>query len=339
MKNVIKSIGLSLVVSWLSVAQLTAQTNEVLAKDAPIQVGEKSKPISGKQKVVIVTGARFSYPLVQKWIDEYSLVNPNVQVIIEARGSNDPLQYDVLAEVFEPSEEAQKSREYLYIARYAILPIANAQSNFAREYVEKGLNQDLIKQIYFHDIFADKENQKTIKSPYTVYTRLQKAGAPIVFTNYFGYEQKDIKGKAIAGSDEHLLKAILRDTLGVSYLPLSLIYDINTQKAVNGLAVLPIDLNGNGKVSTEEKFYTDLPTVLQNLAEKTVKNRQNLPISYLHLSVDKQKAHPEALKFLQWVAENGGNYLAKYGYLQPEAGKLDKEKIAQLAEKLNKAQN
>ncbi|MCU0446782.1 MAG: hypothetical protein MUE85_17885 [Microscillaceae bacterium] len=315
----------------------SAQTTELLAKATT----ETSTPKNSGQKpqVVIVTGARFSYTLVQKWIDDYNKTNPNVQIIIEARGSNDPQKYDVLAEVFEPDAETQKKREYLYIARYAILPVANAQSGFAQAYADKGLNQDLIKQIYFHDIFADKDKQKEIKYPYTVYTRLQKAGAPTVFTNYFGYAQKDIKGKAIAGSDEHLLKAVLRDSLAVSYLPLNLIYDPNTQKTLKGLTVLPVDLNDNGKVSVEEKFYTDLSTVIQNLESKTDKNRQNLPIGYLHLSVDKQTANPEALRFLQWVAENGLKDLHHYGYLQPEAGKIDKEKIVQLAEKLSKSQN
>jgi phosphate transport system substrate-binding protein len=334
MKKVMNILGLGLLVSLLSLGYGKAQNAETLAKATTSSVAEK--PTTNKQKVVIVTGARFSYPLVQKWIDDYNHTNPNVQVIIEARGSNDPLQYDVLAEVFEPSDEAKQNREYLYIARYAILPVANRQSSFAKEYSEKGLNKDLIKQLFFHDVFADKENQKEIKTPYTIYTRLQKAGAPIVFTNYFGYEQKDIKGKAIAGSDEHLLKALLRDTLGVSYLPLSLIYDLNTQKTVKGLAVLPVDLNDNGKVSAEEKFYADLPTVIQNLESKTAKNRQNLPIGYLHLSVDKQTANPEALRFLQWVAENGLNDLSKYGYLQPEAGKIDKEKFDQWLKNPNK---
>lgn len=157
-------------------------------------------------KVVVITGTRFAYPLIQKWIDEYNQINPSVQIIIESRGTSDPSNYDVLAEAYEQDDAVKKNREYLYLARYAILPVANSKSSFAKTYAEKGITKDLINQLFFHDMFADKDNEQRIKTPYTIYTRLQKAGAPIVFTKYFGYQQKDIKGKAIAGSDEHLLK-------------------------------------------------------------------------------------------------------------------------------------
>ena len=154
-----------------------------------------------QEKIVIITGVRFSYPLIQKWIDDYNAVNPNVQIIIESRGSSDPAHYDLLIEAYEPDTEAKKERKYLYIARYAVLPVSNSNSTFTRIYEAKGLNQELIQQLFFHDLFADKQKEQNIKVPYTIYTRLQKAGAPITFTKYFGFQQKDIRGKAIAGSD------------------------------------------------------------------------------------------------------------------------------------------
>jgi len=311
-----------------------SQDATVLAKADKKEVNSLTiKSGESHQQVVVVTGARFSYKLVQKWIDDYNKVNPDVQIIIESRGSADPAKFDILAEVYEQEDEVKKNREYIHVGRYAILPVATSNSAFAKVYTEKGLNKDLINQIFFHDIFADKEKQKEIKAPFTVYTRLQKAGAPIVFTKYFGYEQKDIKGKAIAGSDEHLLKALLRDTTGVSYLPLPLIYDQQTKKPIEGLTVLPVDINGNGKVNDEEKFYADLNTVIQKLESEDAKDIKNIPIEYLHLSVDKKNASPQAIDFLKWVNENGQADLHDHGYLIPEAKKFEKEKFNEFASK------
>jgi phosphate transport system substrate-binding protein len=186
----------------------------------------------------------------------------------------------------------------------------------------------LITQLFFHDIYADKEKQEEIKAPYTIYTRLQKAGAPITFATYFGYEQKDIKGKSIAGADEHILKAVLRDSTAVSYLPVSLIYDRNTKKLVEGINVLPVDLNGNGKVNDEERFYSDLPTVVQRLENTSSKDLNNVPIGYLHFSVDKKSASTDAITFIKWVIENGQKNLGDFGYLKPEPEKLaDKSEL------------
>ncbi|HEY5825460.1 MAG TPA: hypothetical protein VIT44_13890 [Cyclobacteriaceae bacterium] len=285
-------------------------------------------------EIVVITGTRFTYPLIQKWIDEYNKVKPEVQIIIESRGINDPTQYDILIEAYEPSDELKKNRDYLYFARYAVLPVANNHSEFSKVYSVKGLNKVLIKQIFFHDIFSEKE--ESIKTPYTVYTRLQKAGAPITFASYFGYHQKDVQGKSIAGSDEHLLKAVLRDSSGVSYFPLTLIYDLKTGKPHEGIVVLPVDSNGNGKVSEDEKFYHDLSSVTKHLEAKNQGDINNVPIEYLNFSIDKNNPNPNAIAFLHWIIQNGKNDLSAFGFLKPEPSRLEKEKQSEFVSRRGK---
>ncbi len=295
-----------------------------------------TSPQTHREKIVLVTGVRFAYPLVQKWIDDYNKQNPDVQIVIESRGSADPANYDILVEAHGQDAALAKNREYIYIARYAILPVANSTSDFAKTYSNKGLSKNLIKQLYFNDVFADKEDEQVIKSPYTIYTRLKKAGTPIVFTKYFGYQHQDIKGIAIAGADEHLLKAILRDSTAVSYLPVNLIYDPVSKKPVTGLTVLPVDLNGNGKVSDEEKFYSDISKVIQILDEKPVKDINNVPLEYINISIDKNSENTDALEFLRWVVRNGQNYLHDFGYLKPEPGRFEPDKFEKfLSKQLN----
>ncbi|HEY5750096.1 MAG TPA: hypothetical protein VIU12_28720 [Chryseolinea sp.] len=295
--------------------------------------GKGTSPVS--PKAVVVTGNRFTYKLVQKWIDEYNKIAPQAQIIIESRGSSDPAKFDILTEVYTPDQETSKTREYLYVGRYAVLPVATAKSAFANYFTDKGLTAELIKQIFFNDMFADKEKQEDINAPYTIYTRQQKAGVPLVFAKYFGYQQTDIKGTSIAGSDEHLLKALLRDPNGVTYLPLTLIYDQQTRKPVEGLAVLPVDLTGNGRVNDDEKFYVDLDNAIEQLEKKNPSDIKNIPVEYLHLSVSRETASPEAIDFLKWVNENGQVYLHQFGYLLPEAKYFQKEKFVEFAAKRN----
>jgi phosphate transport system substrate-binding protein len=309
-----------------------AQDETVLASTKPLEISADPK-VRAEQNVVVITGNRFSYPIVQKWIDDYNQANPNVQIVIESRGTSDPAQYDILVEAYEQDEAIKDTREYVYVARYAILPVANSTSAFGKLFTEKGLNADLINQIYFHDIFADQESQKPIKVPYTVYTRFQKAGAPIVFSKYFRHQQKDIKGTAIAGADGHLLKALLRDSVGVSYLPLPIAFDLTTRKPIDGLAILPVDLNGNGKVSEDEKIFDALDGLIDRLEAAESSDRKNVPIGFLHLSVDKKHASPEAVEFLKWVNENGHSYLRQFGYLTREAKHGQNDTFTEFASK------
>ena len=324
-KSVIIFFSLS---SAFGQAEFTASANES-------QISNSTDPtisVKKNQQVVKITGVRFAYPLVEKWIDGFNREYPEVQVIIEQRSSSDPSS-DILLEAYEQPEEIKSGREYVYIARYAVLPVANSKSAFAKTFADKGLNKDLIVQLFFHDIYADKENQKEIKEPVTIYTRLQKAGAPTTFAEHFGYQQKDVKGKAIAGADEHLLKAVLRDSTGLTYLPLSLVYDRNTKKIVNGITVMPVDLDGNGKVNDDEKFYNDLSLVTQRFETNSSSDLNNVPIQYLHFSVDKKGVTPEALTFLTWVIRNGEQELHEFVYLKPEPGKLETQKFEQFASK------
>ncbi|MCE7062036.1 substrate-binding domain-containing protein [Dyadobacter sp. CY343] len=279
---------------------------------------------------VVITGVRFAYPLVEKWIGDYKAVNPQANIRIETRTITDPQKYDLLIEAYEQDKESKEKREYVSVGRYALLPVANAKSAFAKEYGEKGLTEKTYKQLFFHDIYAEKD--KTLPENYTVYTRLQKAGAPVTFAKYFGYQQQNIKGKSIAGADEHLIKALLKDETGVTYTTIGLAYDPASGKPAEGLTIIPVDLDGNGKVSKEEKALDSRDALIASLETQKVKN---VPIEYIHFSIDKQNTNAEAKKFLLWVAENAEKDLHAFGYLKGETGRLvgDKEKLESVLRK------
>src|SRR5690349_303278 len=88
-----------------------AQTSlEVTASTKAIVRGKYDTPADRQQnKIVAITGVRFAYPLVQKWIDDYAKINPEVQVIIESRGTTDPAKYDILIEAYEPDAETKRN--------------------------------------------------------------------------------------------------------------------------------------------------------------------------------------------------------------------------------------
>jgi len=297
-------------ISIIVIYFLVLNVNPALAQEAP----------KGK---VVITGVRFAYPLVEKWIQDYKAANPNAEITIETRTTTDPANYDLLIEAYEQDNAVKETREYLYLARYALLPVANSQSPFAKAYSEKGLTRELLKQVYFNDIFKDRKDETKIDVPYTIYTRLQKAGSPITFSKYFGYEQGNINGKALSGADEHLIKAVLKDTTGISYNVPGLLYDLTTRKAIQGLTIIPVDTDDNGRVSTDELFYDNLDQVLASIEAGGLKN---IPVEYLHLSISKNNTNAEALKFLQWVARHGQDSLAQFGFIKAEPKRYQQEK-------------
>ena len=115
-----------------------------------------------------------------------------------------------------------------------------------------------------------------------------------------------------------------------------MIYDHTTKKPVDGLALLPVDLNGNGKISDDERFSNDLAAVVQRLEQKSSKELNNIPIEYINLSVDKTSGSPDAIAFLRWVIHNGLNDLHDFGYLKPEPVRFGAEKLEFFSSQLPK---
>lgn len=111
---------------------------------------------------------------------------------------------------------------------------------------------------------------------------------------------------------------MLRDTEGVSFLPISLIYDVNSREINEGLALLPFDLDGNNRISDDERLRGDLDELIATIESAEPRSVKHLPVADIHLSVDKSRAHPEALAFLRWVSEQGHTALHAYGFLLPE---------------------
>ncbi len=273
---------------------------------------------------VLISGARFTNELFEKWIGDYQKEYPTATFRIENKGAAEFSDADLIVHAHNlDKSEIDGDREYVSIARYAILPVANEKSPIAQAYGTKGINRDQIKQIFFFDPF-ESQDKAAFKVPYNVYTRVQKAPSPIVFAAAFGYEQQHLHGRAIAGADIHLIKAVQRDSLGVTYSPLSLIYSPESGEIASGLQIIPVDFDGNGRVSDEERFYGSRALVLEKL---TSEQSGNIPVAEIQLSISSEGAKPEAVQFLIWILSKGQESLSQHGYLAPDAKVLQKELV------------
>lgn len=271
---------------------------------------------------VVITGARFSYPLVEYWITRYKAIRPETQIIIQHRTTTDPSGYDILVEGYEHDEAFRSTRDYLYIGQYTVLPFSNSRSALAVHSQSEWLTNDDLKQLYFHDPFAERKSPAPANT--TIYTRLQKAAVPATFAAFYGYSQQDIKGKSIGGADEHLVKAVQKDSSGVSYASVNLLYDNSTRSLREQLSLIPFDLDGNKKITPEEeRAFTSLSNLVDFLEKH---GTRNVPSAHLHLSLPKVHDNTEAVRFLQWIAEHGQEDLHQFGFLLPEPALFEREK-------------
>ncbi len=282
---------------------------------------------------IIITGSRFTYPLVEKWIAEYQKSNPSATFRINPRGGTNADSANLIINAHElAAAEIRPGYKVVNISRYAILPVANSNNSLLSEWLKSGIKKKDITRLFFEkwDPSEDEENKKDKKKykhahKLTLYTRQQQACAPTTFARNYGHEQKDLLGKGIGGDDKHLLDAVLRDSNGVTYNNLGFIYDLKSRKQREGLSVIPIDLNSNGTLDETEKIYDNLDLLVDRLETE---KQEEIAVGNINISfpekVDASNKH--YVDFVNWVLTNGQQYLHEYGFLNLPQNDLTKQK-------------
>src|ERR1035437_8775151 len=70
---------------------------------------------------VIISGTKFTYPLIEKWIAEYAKINPNANIkLVSKKDTSQPTDLNIIAH--QPTkEDLNENKEIIYAGRYALL--------------------------------------------------------------------------------------------------------------------------------------------------------------------------------------------------------------------------
>ena len=264
--------------------------------------------LSAQTTTIRIAGTRLTYPLFQKWIDEYMKENPSIHFILNSKQPADSVDISIVSHILAP-KDIKLGKTELVVSRYVQLAVVNSNRPDVEELQAKGFDNTQFKKIYFGDNVNTSLASDAI---FTVYKRKQPACASQSFANHFGSQQNDIKGIGVVGDDKDLLSAVKQDKNGISYNNLGFIYDLRTRKLVDSIAIVPIDFNENGRIDKDENIYGSLDYVI-GYAEKT--NNPKLLIENVHVLFNKENTKKEVTSFLQWVLTEGQKYNHAYGFL------------------------
>ncbi len=251
-----------------------------------------------------VSDAQFTRQMMERLIKEYNKVNPEfTATVVDTREKAD-------ASVSLSGQDDVNS-----IGRFAILPIANSENELLRnKKVVKGLSNKLKHQIFverdlLEELDAEEEGEKQL--PGTVYSL---TGSHAITTTLVARDlsitPNRVKGKKILGSEENLISAVRSHQDAIAFNVASLAYDSNTYQPVEGLTVLATDLDGNGRISDEERSVISSLDKLTDYLDKLP--HTGLPIGNISIKTDNQ----ELRRFVDWASTEGQGYLTPYGFLK-----------------------
>jgi phosphate transport system substrate-binding protein len=281
-----------------------------------------SQPQSG---TIAISGAFALYPMVVRWTEEYQALHPEVQFDVQAGGAGKGMS-DVLAEAVDIAMVSREVREEetaqgalpFGVAKDAVVATVNADNPVIDKLLAVGLTPESGAAVWLSDNppawgeLVGTDDASEIH----VYTRSDAAGAAEMWALYLGGEaQEDLKGIAVQG-DPGLGEAVRQDVLGIGYNNLNFAYDANTGQPIEGLEVIPLDLNGDGQIGSDENFYATSADLAAAIADGRYPSP---PARALYLVTKGQPTGPVA-DFIRWVLADGQAFVEETGYVQlPQA--------------------
>lgn len=266
---------------------------------------------------ITIKVSKGSKALVERWIEGYKAVNPNVQIALVS-GKNTDADLTLV-------NSHQESAQVAYVGRYALLPVTSAGNPLLDDIQRKEWKSKDIKNLFFTAEDLDEEYEEEVegkhnklKDKLTVYSGSGKASLSGIFASHFGRTTDDLRGNRIAGDDLYLLSAISEDKASVTFNALSNLYDLSSRTLRSDLALLPL---GVKKAQSEALRSGNLDETLDLIEHETIDLIPVEEIGFTYTAFDR-----DIDEFLQWIIRTGQQYNHEAGFLRL----TDKEVESQL---------
>jgi phosphate transport system substrate-binding protein len=215
--------------------------------------------------------------MVIQWADEYQKTHNDVQFDISAGGAGKGMS-DVLAGAVDVAmvsreiraEETDQGAMGFAVAKDAVVMTISADNPVLDQLLSAGITPERGAGIWmtgeittWGQLVGTNDESKI-----NVYTRADACGAAEVWALFLGGKaQEDLtQGIGVQG-DPVVAETVRTDALGVGYNNIGFAYDPATGHPVEGLAVVPIDLNGDGAISADEDFYAEKSSLTAAIAD------------------------------------------------------------------------
>lgn len=281
---------------------------------------------------ISISGAFALYPMVIRWADEYKKINPGVRFDISAGGAgkgisdalNGMVEIGMVSREIYP-EELKKGAFPIAVTKDAVVAVVNESNPVINDILSKGLKKEAANNIWITGRYTTWAQAFGAKSaaPIHIYTRSDACGAAEMWAKFFGKKQEDLLGVGVFG-DPGLAQAVKKDPQGIGYNNIGYAYDATTRKQIKGLRVVPVDLNNNGRIDSDEDFYTSMDDLMAAIASGKYPSPPSRELFFVMKGSPKN--NKVLTEFIRWVLTDGQKFVNEAGYIALPNEKIDLEK-------------
>lgn len=296
---------------FLLVLVACSQAAQPAAGDLP----QASAPVT-----IRVSGAFALFPMMAVWAEAYSQQNSHVNFDLQGGGAGKGMA-DMLTGVAEiallsrePRQAELEQGAFLMPAAVdAVVATVNAHNPQLEQLLATGLTPEKAAALWLREELTTWGELVGNDDPsrITVYTRSDASGAAEVWSLFLGgTSQEDLLGIAVNG-DPGLAEAVRQDIYGIGFNNIVFAYNMATGEQVEGLRVIPLDLNGDGTITADEDFYADRLRLHQAVATQ----RYPSPPARLLYLVTKGPPSAEVTAFYRWMLTEGQTLVEGAGFV------------------------
>ncbi|MCQ7926357.1 substrate-binding domain-containing protein, partial [Salmonella enterica] len=210
-------------------------------------------------------------------------------------------------------EEIELGAMPFVVAKDAVVPTISTANPHFDQLMQRGLSRDAAKKVWLGEevatwgqIVGDDSQDRVV-----VFTRSDACGAAETWASWFGAGQEDLRGEGLNG-DPSVAAAVAREPRALAFNNIAFVYDSRTHLPIDGVRVLPVDVNSNGQVDPEENFYANSDTLAAAISRGLYPTP---PARNLYLVSRGVPTDPVVRAVLQFVVTQGQARNADAGYI------------------------
>ncbi len=251
--------------------------------------------------------------LTQNMIDQFCQLNPGAKIKLDLTDnksitaqSETPRSLSVFLDDthFLPASDINK----VCIGRQVVVPIINAKNPGLKDFMDEGISLETLSRLFSND---SKNPQILLNNNKKVQLHYYDADNAFVNSKVSGFLNTDVKNlKGIKVKDAlTLIQKIKKDKSGFGFCLLSDVINPETQNFIDGVKVMPIDINSNGHLDYMEDIYSSVPALLRGI---WIGKYPHQLYSQVFGAVSENK-NEAGVDFLKWMLTDGQNSLASAG--------------------------
>lgn len=302
----------------------------LLCYSANSKVEKSERLYSSSKGIINVNVSPDLDDLATQWADEYQKMNSLTKISVNnIQGTNisellgSEKGFGFISGAFY-SEMKKNFAWNMIVGRNVIVPFMNVKNPRYSEISTKGIaEKELIKIIGEpKDVNLKGVNGKTSQNPWHLYVVNDPAVLKIL-NEFQSSNQSDLGGIQLLDTQE-MIRSVQNDPYAIGICKLVQFDNQESKEIPEGLKLIPIDRNGNGKLDYMEDIYGSMESFARGVW--IGKYPKSLSINIYAVSATKPSDHLQ-IDFLKWVITDGQKFLRENGF----SNLIYNEQIAQLA--------